>query len=53
MGPDNTLITADFPATTIARLQERLQCPVAYFTGAIGGLMAPPDGVSRTSKGNC
>ncbi|MFV1964595.1 MAG: hypothetical protein ACC628_04175 [Pirellulaceae bacterium] len=42
LGAENTLITADFPATTVARLREKWGCPVAYFTGVIGGLMAPP-----------
>ena len=51
MGADNTLITADFPAATIAELRQRYDCPVAYFTGAVGGLMAPPDGVIRGDQG--
>ena len=42
MGPDNTLLTADFPATTITELTRRFDCPVVYFTGAIGGLMTTP-----------
>jgi hypothetical protein len=52
MGSKNTLITADFPWATIHRLQEKFSCPVAYFTGAVGGLMAPPDGVIRDARGN-
>ena len=51
MGPRNTLITADFPAATIARLNDKFHCPVAYFTGAVGGLMAPPDGVIKDDQG--
>jgi hypothetical protein len=51
MGPDNTLITADFPWATIDRLQKEFSCPIAYFTGAIGGLMAPPDDVIRDEQG--
>lgn len=42
MGPRNKSITADFPGTTISRLQEQLGCPVVYVTGAVGGLLAPP-----------
>jgi hypothetical protein len=42
MGPDNTLLTADFPATTITELSRRFDCPVVYVTGAIGGLMTTP-----------
>ena len=44
MGPQNKLITADFPWATVGELRKRYQCPVAYFTGAVGGLMAPPAG---------
>jgi hypothetical protein len=51
MGPDNTQITADFPSATIARLQQKFSGPVAYFTGAVGGLMAPPDGLIRNEQG--
>ncbi len=51
MGPDNTQITADFPWATIARLQEQFACPIAYFTGAVGGLMAPPDDGIRGEQG--
>jgi hypothetical protein len=42
MGPDNTLLTADFPATTITELSQRYACPVVYFTGNVGGLMTTP-----------
>jgi hypothetical protein len=42
MGAANTKITADFCAATIAALEKKHQCSVAYFTGAIGGLLAPP-----------
>jgi hypothetical protein len=42
LGPDNTLVTADFPHYTIAALEARHGVPVAYFTGAIGGLMTNP-----------
>lgn len=51
MGSRNTLLTADFPYATIAALEKKYQCPIAYFTGAVGGLMAPPDHVVKNEKG--
>jgi hypothetical protein len=42
LGSKNTLITADFSASTIAALEQRYRAPVAYFTGAVGGLMTGP-----------
>ncbi|MDX1962662.1 MAG: hypothetical protein SFX18_05885 [Pirellulales bacterium] len=44
MGADNTELTGDFCATTVAELRAKHQCPVAYFSGAVGGLLAPPRG---------
>ena len=38
----NRQVTADFPAVVVEALQKRFRCPVVYFSGAIGGLMAPP-----------
>src|SRR5262249_19547255 len=35
----NTEITADFVYYTVKHLRESLKCPVAYFTGTVGGLM--------------
>lgn len=35
----NTEVTADFPYYTVKHLREALGCPVAYFTGTVGGLM--------------
>lgn len=46
LGSKNTTITADFPWATVEALKVRYQCPVVYFTGAVGGLMAPPVGPS-------
>jgi hypothetical protein len=51
MGRDNRLITADFPWATVAALEKKYACPVAYFSGAVGGLMAPPDHVVKNEKG--
>ncbi|MBX3412491.1 MAG: neutral/alkaline non-lysosomal ceramidase N-terminal domain-containing protein [Pirellulales bacterium] len=43
MGSQNTQITADFPWATIKTLEEKYNdCPIVYFSGAVGGLMAPP-----------
>ncbi len=35
----NTEITADFIYYTVKQLRETQKCPVAYFTGTVGGLM--------------
>ena len=35
----NTEITADFPYYVVKHLRESQKCPVAYFTGTVGGLM--------------
>lgn len=51
MGSRNTLVTADFVAATVAKLTTQFGCPVAYFSGAVGGLMAPPDGLIRDGQG--
>jgi Neutral/alkaline non-lysosomal ceramidase, N-terminal len=42
LGSKNTLITADFAAPAIAMLELEYQAPVAYFSGAVGGLMTGP-----------
>lgn len=51
MGSKNTQITADFPWATIAALKKKHDCPVVYVSGAVGGLMAPPDGVVKDAQG--
>lgn len=35
----NTEVSADFVAATVKHLEASQKCPVAYFTGAVGGLM--------------
>ncbi|AWM36701.1 Neutral/alkaline non-lysosomal ceramidase [Gemmata obscuriglobus] len=35
----NTEVTADFIYYTVKQLRETQKCPVAYFTGTVGGLM--------------
>jgi hypothetical protein len=43
LGSKNRLVTADFPFYTVQALERRFGCPVAYFTGAVGGLMSAPE----------
>ena len=52
-GSKNHLVTADFPTTTIQSLQAKYHCPIIYFSGAIGGLLAPPRGgrIGKTVEG--
>ncbi len=42
LGSKNTMITADFLHATVQQLEQTYHCPVAYFSGAIGGLMSNP-----------
>lgn len=42
LGSENTLITADYPWATVRALHDKYQCPIAYFTGTVGGLMSNP-----------
>ena len=51
MGSKNKQITADFPHATVAALKKKHGCAVAYFSGAVGGLMAPPDHVVKNGEG--
>lgn len=51
MGSENQQLTADFPWATVATLKEKYNCPVAYFTGPVGGLMAPPRGRFKNEAG--
>ena len=51
LGSKNTLVTADFPHSTIAQLAQKYDCPIAYFSGTLGGLMAPPRGVIHDENG--
>jgi hypothetical protein len=48
----NTLITADFPHYTIRDLEKKYSCPVVYFSGAVGGLMAPPRDLYKKADGS-
>ena len=51
LGSKNKLLTADFPWSTVAALRKRYDCPIAYFTGTVGGLLAPPDDVVKDAAG--
>lgn len=51
LGSENTLVTADFPSATVAALKAKYDCPIAYFSGAVGGLMAPPRGRVKSASG--
>jgi hypothetical protein len=51
LGSKNKLLTADFPWATVAALKKRYNCPIVYFSGAVGGLMGLPDGVVRSAEG--
>lgn len=35
----NTLLSADYVASTVEYVRQRFGCPVVYFTGTVGGLM--------------
>lgn len=52
LGSRNTLITADFCYSTVQQLQQQYNCPIAYFSGAVGGLMAPPDHLFHDADGH-
>ncbi|MGE0605681.1 MAG: hypothetical protein AB7O62_01050 [Pirellulales bacterium] len=52
LGSKNKLITADFPWATVEAMKKEHSCPVAYFTGTVGGLMGSPDGVVKDAAGN-
>ena len=40
---NNMRISRDFMGATVDELERRHECPVVYFSGAIGGLMGTPD----------
>jgi hypothetical protein len=51
LGSENQLLTADFVASTVSALKEKHGCPVVYFTGTVGGLLAPPSGRLKNAAG--
>lgn len=40
LGRKNTLISADFVGATVKYLEAKYKCPVAYFSGTVGGLLS-------------
>ncbi len=52
LGSKNKLLTADFSWATVDELEKKHECPVVYFTGTVGGLMAPPSGRLTGPDGN-
>lgn len=40
LGSKNTELSADFVGATVRYLRAKYRCPVAYFTGTVGGLMS-------------
>ena len=51
LGRKNHAVTADFPSTVVADLAKRYACPIVYFSGPLGGLMSPPEGLWRDAAG--
>ncbi len=41
LGSKNTQVSADFVAGAVKELSQSQGCPVAYFTGTVGGLLSP------------
>jgi hypothetical protein len=52
LGGKNPLISADFVGYVASTLEKAHGCPVAYFTGAVGGLMTGPEGRIKTADGH-
>jgi hypothetical protein len=48
----NTEVSADHVGFTVKHLQEKHKCPVAYFTGTVGGLMTSLGVEVKDEKGN-
>lgn len=48
----NTELSADYVHYTVAHLRKRQGCPVAYFTGTVGGLMTSLHVPIKDEKGN-
>jgi hypothetical protein len=51
MDSKNTELTADYVGTTVAELRKSQGCPVAYFTGTVGGLMTSLKVPVKNAKG--
>jgi hypothetical protein len=48
----NTEVSADYVGYTVTHLREKHKCPVAYFTGTVGGLMTSLKVEVKDDKGN-
>jgi hypothetical protein len=48
---ENTQISADFVGAAVKHLKGKYGCPVAYFTGTVGGLMTPIGLVVKDAAG--
>lgn len=48
----NTMISADYVGFTVEALAKQYHCPVAYFTGVVGGLMTSLHVPIRDAQGN-
>ena len=51
MASKNTEITSDYVSYTVAELTKSQGCPVAYFTGTVGGLMTTLHLPIKNAKG--
>jgi hypothetical protein len=52
MASKNTELTADYVGFTVAELKKSQGCPVAYFTGTVGGLMTTLKLPVKNAKGD-
>ncbi len=52
MGSKNKELTADFVGVTVAELERRWKSPVVLISGAVGGLMAPPNSFPGYQRGD-
>jgi hypothetical protein len=51
LGGKNTQLSADFVGSAVHYLREKYDCPVAYFSGTVGGLMTSLQVDVRDDKG--
>ena len=51
MNSKNTELTADYVGTTVAELKKSQGCPIAYYTGTVGGLMTSLHVPVKNAKG--
>jgi hypothetical protein len=51
LGSKNTRLSADFVGATVHYLRQKYTCPIAYFTGTVGGLMTSLEVDVRDDKG--